>query len=239
MAKPERIVRVDANMLTGTLRGVRRPQPVGVVAWTVPAMNSGNKDNRNPFFTARVDSVAQFDLIRARWLTGWVCVNYQRAVNRRRDVEGVATDEMFETSGRSWGDHFYAGTEFDGEAIRKASKRTALVRHGSKWYLNLTHRRTREVRHYRPSTGELVSNELVEPWLKRTTSNADAKRQGVSRAVIVRDYSITNIQILTVARTQYRVTTCQHANQFPKQIPDSGIRNSAGRNESAGSPSLC
>lgn len=196
----DQVVRVNPQMLQSILWHCRRAQPIGMIARTIPAM----RRKGNPFHLG--DGV--FDVVRIRQLTGFVCFDYARTVNSQRRREH--RDDDFESQGRRWGHRVHAGGlgphDERGEFIPR--RRTPLVRHGSRWYLDVKRQTVIKTEHRTISGNELIRHDELRPFLKSDGLDAARRRQEIDRPVIVRDYMLQNIAQLTLDRTLYLMDPC-------------------------------
>lgn len=196
---PERVVRVTPQQLVSVLWHENRAQPVGLIARTIPRM----RRKRNPFHLG--DGV--FDVVRIRQLTGFVNFDYARCVNSQREREEKNQD--FESQGRSWGKKQWTGSPTTSREAGGHRRRTPLVRHGSKWYLDVKRQNVCKTEHRTLSTNELIPEREITPFLIGRPDNGYEKiRQDLERPVIIRDYAIANIAHLSLNGTLYVMDPC-------------------------------
>ena len=179
-------------MLLNVLRSVRRTQPVGLVARTIPEMLC----KRNPFYEGN----GVFDLVRIRQVTGFIGYGFESVVNRQRAREDRPTD--FVSEARSWGQRPRGRCE-PGRGFR-----SPLVRHRGNWYLSLKRQRIVRTEHRRITTNALVHERELQSFLRPDDGRFEKKRQQLERPVIVRDYGLANIAHLTLDGTLYVMTPC-------------------------------
>lgn len=124
-----------------------------------------------------------FGPLRKRSYTnGMINWSYQNAVNKQRDREEIA--EPFIAEPRKWGERI----------IRADGTLTPLVQHKGKYYIEMKIEKSLD-HTYQDSEGNTIENKLVDVWLPE---KKDGGRQEVERPVILRDYSLENIEQLTV-----------------------------------------
>jgi hypothetical protein len=124
-------------------------------------------------------------------VNGVVNFNYASAVNRQRGREFDEADgeafELFEPEPRKWG-------------VRL--KGLPFVQHKDQVYLEMKVERSLGYA-YEDNNGNPLTNEQVEPFLPKASSNAD--HQGVDREIILRDYNLKNILQITFLGETYNV----------------------------------
>ena len=125
------------------------------------------------------------DLLKVATVNGAINFNYGNSVNNQRAREDMPTD--FVPMPRRWGQRL-AGTP--------------LVEHNGTYYIEVKVQRSLGYEYRLRSTGEVVPTELVTPWLRPPGRS----RQGVQREVILRDYTLTNIQSIRMMRENYDLT---------------------------------
>lgn len=192
----DNVLRVSPAMLVPILKKITRAQPVGLIARTIPEM----RRRENPFHLGE----GVFDVVRVRQLTGFIGFDYTRCVNRQRRRE--EKPEGFESQGRDWGQRVWTGKRRN--AGSGTAKRTSLIRHGSKWYLDMKRQTVVKTEHRRISTNELIDDGDLKPFVRPDDGESERKRQGVERPVIIRDYAIKNVAQLTIAGTLYVMDPC-------------------------------
>ena len=109
-------------------------------------------------------------------VNGVIYWGYELAVNRQRAREGKEPD--FESYPRAWGERV---------------PRTPFVQHKGSLYLEMKVERALSTEFFARETGQPVDAATIYPLL-RTPS---AGRQGVDKAVIIRDYAMCNIRTIT------------------------------------------
>ena len=119
-----------------------------------------------------------------------VCLNhhYGNAVNRQQVREGGEGD--FEVSPRKWG-HRIPGT--------------TMVEHNGAYYIEV--KIEKMLGHqYETGSGEVLSDEVVAPFLPPSRLEEQAEAQGVEKAVILRDYNLSSVRAITVKGETYNIT---------------------------------
>lgn len=115
-------------------------------------------------------------------VNGVINWGYELAVNRQRLREGMEAD--FSAYPRKWGQRI---------------KGTPLVEHRGQYYLEVKVQKANCT--YYIGTTE-VSHADIAPWLRP----ASPHRQGVSKEIILRDYSLENIKAVVYAGETYQIT---------------------------------
>ena len=113
-------------------------------------------------------------------VNGFIGWNYTNSVNNQRAREG--NDETFVAHPRKWGERLQG---------------TPLVSHKGEYYLELKVERSLGHRYF-TDTRE-VSHEEIAPYLSEKRESA---RQETEKAIILRDYKVSNIVGMTIAREE-------------------------------------
>lgn len=121
-----------------------------------------------------------FKLSRVNGMINW---NYEGAVNRQREREGVEGD--FVSHPRAWG-------------VRMP--RTPFVQHNDTLYLELKVQKSVDEPSYVNAAGETVNINLIREHLPASSSSS---RQGVEKEIILRDYKMESITSITMDKTSY------------------------------------
>ena len=139
---------------------------VSFIASTEPKLKAGN-----PFPGLR----------KVTKIGGVLNFNYQNAVNRQREREGIVADFVAEP--RKW------GTRIEG---------TPLVTHNGKTYIEAKIERSEIMGYIMPDLGVVDENEVIK-WLPARHNG----RQAVEKAVILRDFSIENVRSIRMKGVEY------------------------------------
>lgn len=148
------------------LHTIRGTTMVSFVSATEPRLRAGN-----PFpglrKVSRVNGVFGF--------------NYEAAVNRQREREGMTPDFVAEP--RKW------GIRVDG---------TPIVTHNGKFYIEAKVERSEIVGYIMPD-GAVIDPMQVEKWLPARHGG----RQAVEKTVILRDFAVENIRSIRMKGNEY------------------------------------
>jgi hypothetical protein len=180
---------ISVIQLFDLLSARRGAQIVTMVARTQPVLRGGKK---SPLANWKVEKLAK--------VNGIVNWSYENAVNNQRMREGTPVDENnvvenFKSHPRSWG-----------ERINK----TAFVSHVPKntnekrVYIEFKHQNSLEYRYY--IDGKEADFAQVEPYL---VGNTESSRQEVTKKVILRDYRLSSIELITLGGQQFEIKVTQ------------------------------
>lgn len=122
-------------------------------------------------------------LVKISHVNGCAGFNYENSVNRQSVKEDGNAD--FEAKPRKWG---------------KRIPKTPLVEHNGKFYLELKVENSNSEYFDYSSNNKRINPESVKDWQYKKSS-----RQGVKNEVIVRDYSLDNIQRIKLNKKEYIV----------------------------------
>lgn len=140
-----------------------------LLAETEPDLRAKSADGTpNPF---------KGNVLKAASVNGILHWSYEGSVNRQREREEKVAD--FEAMPRKWG---------------KRIPKSCFVVHGDALYLELKVQRSLGHRYFRADNGSPITDAEIEPFLRPTKPG----RQEVENEVILRDYRIDNIKVITV-----------------------------------------
>jgi len=159
-------IEISSTDFIAMLYSVRGATMVSFIASTEPKMKGGN-----PFPGLR----------KITKINGVLNFNYQSAVNRQREREGVVADFVAEP--RKW------GVRVEG---------TPLVTHNGKTYIEAKVERSDIVAYVMPDLSPVDPDEVAK-WLPARHNG----RQAVEKAVILRDFSIENIRSMKLRKVEY------------------------------------
>lgn len=169
--------------LVETMQGRKGAFFVTIVAETDPRLLKTG----NPYAGATKVS-------RVNGLLNWI---YENAVNNQRSRENQPLDNNGEV------EHFTALPRKWGSRVKRNDGTvTPLVEHKGKQYLELKVQQSLGYE-YRDANGNVIDPANVEPFLPKRKEGA---RQEVDNPVILRDYSIENIQQITLDGIVYEIT---------------------------------
>jgi hypothetical protein len=169
------------DQLVDTLRDRRGAFFVTVTAETDPRM----RKTGNPYVGAVKRSVVN-------GLLNWI---YENAVNRQR----IRENQPFDGAGEV--EHFTPHPRKWGTRLKRADGTiTPLVEHKGQFYLEL--KVERSLGHEYRLAGKVLDRSLVEPFLPDREEGA---RQEVENPVILRDYSVENVQQITMDGIVYEI----------------------------------
>lgn len=153
-----------------------------IVAETAPPVRKTNNPHPNVKKISRVNG-----------MLNWI---YENSVNRQRTKENQPLDANGDV------EHFVAKPRKWGQRVRRDDGSvTPLVENKGKHYLELKVERSLGYE-YRDN-GQTIDPSVIEPFLPKREEGA---RQEVDDPVILRDYSVENIQQITIDGIVYEIT---------------------------------
>ena len=159
-------IEISCSDFVAMLHAIRGATIVSFIASTEPKLKAGN-----PFpglrKVSRVNGVLNF--------------NYEKAVNRQRDREGMVADFVAEP--RKW------GVRVEGAPI---------VTHNGKFYVEAKIERSEVMGYIMPDLSMVDEHEVLK-WLP----NRHGGRQGVEKAVVLRDFAVENIRSMRTKGNEY------------------------------------
>lgn len=162
------VQRIDlsASAFVSMLHTIRGATMVSFIASTEPKLRAGN-----PFPGLR----------KITKIGGVLNFNYQKAVNRQRDREGIVADFIAEP--RKW------GVRIEG---------TPIVTHNGKFYVEAKIERSEIMGYIMPDLSMVDEHEVLN-WLPSRHSG----RQAVEKTIVLRDFSVENIRSMRMKGNEY------------------------------------
>ncbi len=159
-------IELSAADFVSMLYSVRGATMVSFIASTEPKLKAGN-----PFPGLR----------KVTKIGGVLNFNYEKAVNRQRDREGMVADFVAEP--RKWGQRVEG---------------TPIITHNGKFYVEAKVERSEIMGYIMPDLSS-VDPEEVAKWLP----NRHSGRQAVEKPIVLRDFSIENIRSMKLRKVEY------------------------------------
>jgi len=160
---------VTRDELVGILTERKGAQPVTITVEVKARLNKKNRETKEKCPFVNVTKVS-----RVNGFIGWI---YTNSVNNQRGREGQKAN--FEAQPRKWGERL-AGTP--------------LVAHKGKLYVELKVEKALATEYF--ADGEKVDVEVLVPYLPPRRN--ESGRQGVEKAIILRDYGLAGIKEITI-----------------------------------------
>jgi len=181
--KPVKTKTVSLTQLTNILGAVTHAQPISFTALT----DARPRKTNLPFASVQ-------KLTKVSAFTG---TDYTAAVNRQMTREGNGDAPAFAAQERAWGNRISPAL------VSKLDEKTGQVR----FYLPAQIQRASKPLYLVPKSGRLtaVPKEAVAPWLPKDKTPEVAAAQGVEKAIIYRDYSLSSLTTLTLDGQRYRI----------------------------------
>ncbi len=129
------------------------------------------------------------DCIKVSYFSGIVNWNYQNSVNNQREREGKETD--FEAKPRKWGTRL-KDSPFVSHVLKSGEH---------KLYLEVKIERSLDHYYYQLSTQSLYQESVIKPFLREKKES----NQGTEKEIILRDYWVKNIAIISINGTNYAI----------------------------------
>ena len=176
-------IAIDLPRLRSMLAGVRATQFVTIIARTDARL----RKRKNPHWP--VEKIA-----RVNGAIGW---NYGLTVRRQQLREGRKAS--FHPMQRDWGRRMKLPASRNANPLRGL---VPIIEHKGRLYLELKVERVLDVK-YRGAEGDELTAEQVAPFQRARKSQA--KHQGVTREIVLRDYALESIESITIGGRTYRV----------------------------------
>ena len=159
-------IEISAADFVSMLYSVRGATMVSFIASTEPNLKAGN-----PFPGLR----------KITKIGGVLNFNYQNAVNRQREREGIVADFVAEP--RKWGQRVEG---------------TPIVTHNGKFYVEAKIERSEIMGYIMPDLSMVDEHEVLN-WLP----NRHSGRQAVEKTIILRDFAVENLRSMRIKGNEY------------------------------------
>ena len=159
-------IEISSAAFVSMLYSVRGATMVSFIASTEPKLKAGN-----PFPGLR----------KITKIGGVLNFNYQKAVNRQREREGIVADFVAEP--RKWGQRVEG---------------TPIVTHNGKFYVEAKIERSEIMGYIMPDLSMVDEHEVLN-WLPSRHSG----RQHVEKTIILRDFAVENLRSMRLKGNEY------------------------------------